>query len=60
MSKDAFEIVEEILQKLDAASIGDTEALESFRIQFLGSKNEIKALFGQIKEVPNERKKEFG
>ncbi len=60
MSKDAFEIVEEILQKLDAASISDAEALEGFRIQFLGSKNEIKALFGEIKNVPNERKKEFG
>lgn len=60
MSKDAFEIVEEILQKLDAVTIGDSEALETFRIQFLGSKNEIKALFGEIKNVPNERKKEFG
>lgn len=60
MSKDAFEIVEEISAKLDAASISNAEELEKFRIQFLGSKNEIKALFGEIKNVANERKKEFG
>ena len=60
MSKDAFEIAEEISTKLDAATISSPDELEKFRIQFLGSKNEIKALFGEIRMVANERKKEFG
>lgn len=60
MSKNAFEIIEEIGKRLEAAEIASADALEQFRIQFLGSKNEIKALFGQIKTVENERKKEFG
>jgi len=34
--------------------------LESFRIKFLGSKNIIKGLYQELKEVPNELKKEFG
>jgi len=60
MSKDAFEIAEEISAKLDTSTISNADELEKFRIQFLGSKNEIKALFGEIKNVANERKKEFG
>ena len=60
MSKDAFEIVEELSKKLDSAKIATRDELEQFRIQFLGSKNEIKSLFGEIRNVANERKKEFG
>jgi phenylalanyl-tRNA synthetase alpha chain len=33
---------------------------EKFRIRFLGTKNILKDIFGEIKNVPNERKKEFG
>ncbi len=60
MSKDAFEIVEEISKKLSQIKIDSVEELEKFRIQFLGSKNELKSLFGEIRNVSNERKKEFG
>ncbi len=42
------------------ATIGNAEELEAFRIRYIGSKNEIKALFGEIKNVDNDRKKEFG
>jgi phenylalanyl-tRNA synthetase alpha chain len=34
--------------------------LEKFRIRFLGTKNILKDIFIEIKNVPNERKKEFG
>lgn len=47
-------------QEIDSASINNAEALEAFRIKFLGTKNILKPLFGEIKNVPNERKKEFG
>jgi phenylalanyl-tRNA synthetase alpha chain len=34
--------------------------LEIFRIRFIGTKNILKPLMGEIRNVPNERKKEFG
>lgn len=55
-----FEQLEQIQQTIDSANISDKETLEVFRIQYLGSKNILKPLFGEIKNVPNERKKEFG
>lgn len=50
----------ELLREIDHADIRDAEALEQFRIRFLGTKNILKDLFAAIKEVPNERKKEYG
>ncbi|SFD33676.1 phenylalanyl-tRNA synthetase, alpha subunit [Chitinophaga sp. CF118] len=34
--------------------------LEQYRIRFLGTKGIVKAMFGEMKQVPNDRKKEFG
>jgi phenylalanyl-tRNA synthetase alpha chain len=36
------------------------DELEQFRIRFLGSKNVIKPLMGEIKTVPNDLKREYG
>ena len=36
------------------------EELEGFRIKLLGSKGQIKTLFADFKNVPNEQKKEVG
>jgi phenylalanyl-tRNA synthetase alpha chain len=55
-----FSKAEEILAKIKAASPDTAEKLEAYRIEFLGSKNKIKALFSSIREVENEKKKEFG
>ncbi len=60
MSKDIFDRIEQISQNIAAYEIVNAEQLEKFRIQFLGSKNELKGLFGEIKNVANDRKKEFG
>ena len=57
---DIFEEVNGIIAEINAAAPADADALEQFRIKYLGSKNIIKPIFGKIKEVPNERKKEFG
>ena len=57
---DVFEKIKELLELIDSAQINDETSLESFRQQYIGSKNVIKDLFGEIKNVPNERKKEFG
>lgn len=36
------------------------EAIEAFRIEYLGSKGILKELFTKFKEVPNDQKKDFG
>ena len=57
---DVFDKVEEIMADIQSALVEDSEALELFRIKYLGTKNIIKPIFGEIRNVPNERKKEFG
>ena len=57
---DIFHKVEQVIEAIESASPQTAEELEQFRIQYLGSKNTIKPLFGEIKNVPNERKKEYG
>jgi phenylalanyl-tRNA synthetase alpha chain len=46
--------------KIDSFEIKDIQQLEDFRIEFLGSKGHIKGLYGVLKDVPNEHKKEYG
>ncbi len=60
MSVEIFAKVQTVLETLKAEKIENAKELEAFRIRYVGSKNEIKALFGEIKNVDNERKKEFG
>ncbi len=55
-----FDQVEKLIGEINAYPISNAEELEQFRIAYLGSKNSIKPIFGRIKDVPNERKKEFG
>jgi len=57
---EAFKKIEELLAEVNSAAPTSTEELESFRIRFLGTKNIIKPLFGEIKTVDNDRKKEYG
>lgn len=59
--------MEALLQQIDqyqheisAAEAANTDALEAFRIKFLGTKGLVKTLMGEMKQVPNERKREFG
>jgi phenylalanyl-tRNA synthetase alpha chain len=37
-----------------------SEEAEAFRIKYLGSKGLVKTVMGEMKNVPNEKKKEFG
>ncbi len=60
MSAAIFDKVKQVLATLQNDKIDDLKDLEAFRIKYVGSKNEIKALFGEIKNVANEHKKEFG
>jgi len=60
MSADTFSKIDEMKAAIEADQPGDLQALEQFRIKYLGSKNVIKALFGEIRNIPNEQKKEYG
>ena len=59
--------MEQLLQQIEAykKEIGGyhaagANAVEQFRIKYLGTKGLVKTLMGEMKNVPAERKKEFG
>ncbi len=59
--------MEQLLQQIEdikkeiVATTGTTSAeVEAFRIKFLGTKGLVKQIMGEMKNVPNEQKKEFG
>jgi phenylalanyl-tRNA synthetase alpha chain len=47
-------------QEISSAEITSASALEEFRIRFLGTKGIVKALFGEMRNVAAEQKKDFG
>jgi len=59
--------IEELLEKLDTyrkeiidTEISGADAAEAYRIRFLGTKGIVKNLFQEMKNVPADKKKEFG
>jgi len=52
--------IEGYKQEIDSLQVADTKTLEEYRIKFLGTKGIVKALMGEMKNVPNEQKKAFG
>lgn len=60
MPGQVFEQLERILSEIDHYALDSDEALEAYRIKYLGSKNILKKLGAEIRNVPNEKKKEFG
>ena len=57
---EAFKKIEALLTEIENAQVESLEQLEVFRIKYLGTKNSIKPLFAEMRNVPNEQKKEFG
>ncbi|MFK7786354.1 MAG: phenylalanine--tRNA ligase subunit alpha [Crocinitomicaceae bacterium] len=54
------EKIKEIEAEIEAFKISSKENLEQFRIKFLGSKGVVKGLFGELKTVANEQRREMG
>lgn len=52
--------IKALKQQVEDFKIEGKESLEQFRIQFLGSKNILKDLFSEIKNVAGEKRKEVG
>lgn len=55
-----FDKANKILEEINAENPVDESSLEQFRIKYLGSKNILKDLFGEISKVAPEQKKDFG
>ena len=60
MNQELFERPAQLKKEIENYSISNSEQLEQFRIKYIGSKGIVKDLFGAIKDVPNEQKKEYG
>ena len=59
--------MEQLLQQIEAikaeiaATVATTpDSVEQYRIKYLGTKGLVKQIMGEMKNVPNEQKKEFG
>jgi phenylalanyl-tRNA synthetase alpha chain len=60
MAAEALEKVSALLSEIEAAVLTNKEALEQFRIRFLGTKSVLKPLMGEIRNIADEQKKEYG
>lgn len=60
MSSNPFDKVKAVIDKIADVAPTSLDELESFRIQYLGSKNELRPLMAEIRNVANEKKREFG
>lgn len=52
--------IENYKKEIDALAVSSPQQLEEYRIKFLGTKGIVKGLFGEMKNVPAESRKEFG
>lgn len=52
--------IENLLQEVKAFSAKTKQDVESFRLKFISKKGAVGELFETLKEIPSEKKKEFG
>lgn len=55
-----IEKIKEHIAEVEAFKAKTKEEVESFRIQYLGKKGLLNQFFAEFKNVPNDKKKEFG
>ncbi len=60
MATEIFEKINAVIDEIESTTPANAEELESFRIKYLGSKNVLKPLSGEIRHIPKEKKKDFG
>ncbi|MER3463532.1 MAG: phenylalanine--tRNA ligase subunit alpha [Chitinophagaceae bacterium] len=58
--EEVLQQIEAYRKEIEAFAITNAQQAEEYRIKFLGTKGIVKNLFGEMRNVPNERKKEFG
>ena len=52
--------IESYKQEIESAEAFNEAEVEAFRIKYLGTKGIVKAVMGEMKNVPGDRRKEFG
>lgn len=52
--------IQEVLEEIKAYQITGLDKAEEFRIKYLGSKGIVKQLFAQLRDVPNDQKRDVG
>jgi len=52
--------IEDLRKEIDTFPLTSVSELEEFRIRYIGTKGDVKSLFGEMKNIPAENKKEFG
>ncbi|MDG1252893.1 MAG: phenylalanine--tRNA ligase subunit alpha [Schleiferiaceae bacterium] len=55
-----LEIIEKHIRSIEQTALSSAEEVETFRIQYLGKKGILTALFADFKTVPNDQKKLVG
>ena len=60
MSQDWFAEIKRLIEEINSFEITNAETLEEFRLNYLGSKNQLKGYFSQIGKIPSDMKKEYG
>jgi len=58
--QDIFDKANAVLAAINDSRPSNAEELEVFRIQYLGTKNVLKDLFGAMVQLPGDKKKEYG
>ena len=57
---DVFATARALGDDIAAETIADEAGAEAFRIKYLGSKGSVKALMGAMRELPGERRRDYG
>lgn len=52
--------IAEIKKEVAKVTVSDADEVEKFRIKYLGAKGIVKNMMGEMKNAPNEKKREFG
>jgi phenylalanyl-tRNA synthetase alpha chain len=55
-----FEKARSLETEIQDYAVSSEEELEQYRIRFIGTKGLLKGLFGEMRNIPNEQKKDFG
>src|SRR5258705_12790014 len=55
-----LEQIENYKKEIKGFTAADAKAAEEFRIKWLGTKGIVKSIMGEMKNVPADKKKEFG
>ena len=58
--QEIFDQANAVLEEIKASNPAGAEAIEQFRIKYLGTKSVLKDLFGAMGKLPGDRKKEYG